>query len=131
MKKMLKMVALCMAVMCLSLSTAAFVPIQPLTAATATMALAFSGNNANCDITITGASGTTRIDNVTVILRDDTAGREVARWSNLSANGTTFRFSRIANPVTQGRTYTLSFTATVHRNGVATPIGGDITRRYN
>jgi hypothetical protein len=49
----------------------------------------------------------------------------------LSAVGATFRFSRIASPVTRGKTYTLSFTATVHRNGTATPVSGSITRTYN
>jgi hypothetical protein len=61
------------------------------------------------------------------MLRDN-HGTVVREWRNLSANGTTFRWSGTASPVVVGRTYTLSFTATVHRNGAAAPIGGQISR---
>jgi hypothetical protein len=46
----------------------------------------------------------------------------------LSANGSTFRWSGTASPVVAGRTYTLAFKATVHRNGVASVVTGQIVR---
>jgi hypothetical protein len=43
-------------------------------------------------------------------------------------NGTAFRWSATASPVVVGHSYTLHFTATIHRNGVATTISDSITR---
>jgi type 1 fimbria pilin len=103
------------------------VEFQPFSTNTHTLNLTFSGTTANCGLTIVGATGTTRIDNVNITLRDN-LGNTVAQWTNQSANGTRFIFSRTASPVVVGRTYTLSFTGTVHRNGVATPVSGSVSR---
>ena len=128
MKRIVKLMAMFLAVACFAVSAAATVAIEPFAANPHTLRLNFSGNDALCELTITGAAGTTRIDNVNITLRNDTTGQNVRTWTNLSANGATFRWSGTASPVTVGHTYTLSFTATVHRNGVATPISGQITR---
>ena len=117
------------AIVCLTASMAAALPAQPRTAHTYAMSLSFLNSNAYCEVSISGAIGTTRIDNVTIWLMDS-SGREVARWENLFANGTRFDFSRIASPVYRPRTHTLYFTAVVHTNGVASPINGAITRTY-
>jgi len=132
MKRVLKIMALCMAIVCFPISVSAAVAIEPMSTNlnTATLALTFSGNTANCTVTINGATGTTRIDNCTITLRESN-GTLVAEWENLSATGGTLRFSRTASPVIRGKTYTLSFTATVHRNGVAENVSGAITRTYN
>jgi hypothetical protein len=131
MKRIFKLMAMFMTMVCISATVAttaaATVPIEPFSNETHSLDLTFSGNVANCNLTITGAAGTTRIDNVNIMLRDN-HGTVVREWRNLSANGMTFRWSGTASPVVVGRTYTLSFTATVHRNGTATPIGGQISR---
>jgi len=96
---------------------------------TYTLFLTFSGNTAYCDLTITGATGTTHINNCTITLKESN-GTPVSQWTNLSASGTKLTASRTAS-VSTGKTYVLSFSATVHRNGVAEPISGSITRTYN
>jgi hypothetical protein len=128
MRKLVKLLALCLAVVCLSMTAvAAPVEFQPFSTNTHMLNLSFSGNTANCTVEISGASGTTRIDNVNITLRDN-LGNTVAQWTNQSTNGTRLIFSRTASPVVAGRTYTLSFTGTVHRNGVATPVSGSVSR---
>lgn len=129
MKRTLKLLVLCISILCLSVSALAAIAIEPFSANTYTMSLAFSGNSATCGLTITGASGTTKIDNVTITLRESN-GTLVNQWTNLSATGPVFTFSRSTTTVVQGRAYTLSFSATIHRNGVAEPISGSITRTY-
>jgi len=128
MKRIVKLMAMFLAVVCFAVSAAATVAIEPFTANGHLLDLTFSGTTANCNLTITGSPGTTKIDNVNITLRNDTTGQNVRTWTNLSANGATFRWTGTASPVTVGHTYTLSFTATVHRNGVATPVSGQITR---
>lgn len=129
MKRILKTFVLCISILCLTISASAFVVIEPFSINTHSLTLTFSGNSANCDVTISGASGTTRIDNVTITLTESN-GTQINQWSNLSATGSRFTFNRSTTTVVQGRTYTLSFSATIHRNGVATPISGSITRTY-
>jgi hypothetical protein len=130
MKRILKLLVLSISILCLSVGASAFIAIEPFSTHRHTLNLTFSANTANCHLTITGASGTTRIDNVTITLTESN-GTLVNQWTNLSASGAIFTFNRSASPVTQGRTYTLSFSATIHRNGVAEPISGSITRTYN
>lgn len=130
MKRIFKLLLIGILTLCFSISASAAIAIEPFSATTHVVNLTFSGNTATCVVTINGASGTTRIDNVTITLRESD-GTLVAQWSNLSAVGPVFTFSRNASPVTRGKTYTLSFTATIHRNGAAQPIGGSITRTYN
>jgi len=128
MKKLARLVALCLVVACLSMTAFATpVGFQPFSTNTHTLTLSFSGTTANCVVTINGAPGTTRIDNVNITLRDN-LGNIIGQWRNLSATGTTFRWSGSASPTVVGRTYTLSFTGTVHRNGVATPVSGSVSR---
>ena len=131
-RKILKLMALFMAMVCFwSVGTStAIVPIEPLSVNTHTVTLSFSGTSAACTVTINGAAGTTKIDNCTVTLWDNN-GTTIARWANQSATGSSLRFSRTASPVVRGRTYTLIFTATVHRNGTATQVNGYITRTFN
>lgn len=132
MKRILRLLVLGISIVCLSVSASAAIAIEPfsINTNTHTLSLAFSGNSAICDLTIIGASGTTRIDNVNITLQENN-GTIVAEWKNLSASGTRFIFSRTATTVVRGRTYTLSFSGTIHRNGGTTPISGSITRTYN
>jgi hypothetical protein len=129
MKRTFKALVLCISILCLSLSASALATIEPFSINTHFLTLDFSGNSATCSVTITGASGTTRIDNVTITLRESN-GTLINEWTNLSATGARFTFNRSTTTVVRGRTYTLSFSATIHRNGVATPISGSITRTY-
>ncbi|MCL2754409.1 MAG: hypothetical protein FWD35_01670 [Oscillospiraceae bacterium] len=74
MKNLLKVMALCLAIACLSMTAvAAPVEFQPFSTNTHMLNLSFSGNTANCTVEISGASGTTRIDNVNITLRDNLA----------------------------------------------------------
>jgi hypothetical protein len=129
MKKTLKALVLCISILCLSVSASAFATIEPFSINTHTLTLSFSGNSATCSLTINGASGTTRIDNVTITLTESN-GTLINEWTNLSATGSRFTFNRSTTTVVRGHTYTLSFSATLHRNGTATPISGSITRTY-
>ena len=131
MKRILKLLVLGISILCLTISASALIAIEPLSTNTYTLSLTFSGTTATCGLTINGASGTTKIDNCTVTLTDDSNGAVVAEWTNLSATGARLFFSRNASPVVRGRIYTLSFSATIHRNGTTQPISGSITRTYN
>jgi hypothetical protein len=58
-------------------------------------------------------------------------GTLINEWTNLSTTGARFTFNRSTTTVVRSRTYTLSFSATIHRNGGTEPISGSITRTYN
>lgn len=131
MKKFLKLLALGVSALCFSISASAAVVIQPfaINTHTYTITLTFSGNTAYCTVNIYGANGTTSIDNCTVSLKES-GGSFSKDWTNQSAVGNALYFSKTASSVSQGKTYTLSFTATVHCNGTAENISGSITKKY-
>jgi hypothetical protein len=132
MKRILKLLVIGIFIMCFSISTSAAVSIQPFAVNTNTYTsfLTFSGNSAICNVTIYGATGTTQISNCTVTLKESN-GTLVKEWTNQSATGDVLNFSKIATSVSSGKTYVLSFSATVHRNGTTENISGSITKKYN
>ncbi len=76
----------------------------------------FSSTKASCTGKITGANGTEKITDCTVTLTDS-KGNEIGSWENLSSLGSTLIFSKTAYGVEKGKTYTITITADVHRNG--------------
>jgi len=132
MKKFLKLLALGVSILCFSISASAATAIQPfaINTHTYTITLTFSGDTAYCSVNIYGATGTTSIDNCTVTLKEN-GGSFTKNWTNLSAAGNSLYFSNSASPVSKGKTYTLSFSATVHCNGKSENIGGMITKTYS
>jgi len=131
MKRFLKLLALGVSVLYFSISASAAVAIQPFGMAnTFTIFLTFSGNTAYCTVNIYGANGTTSIDNCTVTLKES-GGSFSNSWKNQSATGAELYFNKSVSPVSQGKTYTLSFSATIHCNGTAENISGSITKTYS
>lgn len=95
-----------------------------------TCSLSFSSNKASCFVEIIGAQGTTSISDCTVTLTDS-KGNEVKSWSGLSAIGSKLTVSKSATGVVKGEKYTLSVTATVHRNGSTETVSDSFTATYN
>ena len=130
MRRILKLLVLGISIMCFSISASAAIAIQPFADANAsTISLSFSGSTAYCSLTINGATGTTKIDNCTVTLRESN-GTLINQWTNQSATGTRLSFDKSTTTVTKNKTYTLSFSATIYRNGKTEPISGSITKTY-
>lgn len=93
------------------------------------LSLGFSSGKATCSVMITGKSGTTSINDCTMTLTDD-SGTVIASWSNLSSSGSSLSSTKKASGVTKGKTYTLSVTATVKRNGSSETVSDSVTRTY-
>ncbi len=93
------------------------------------LSLSFSSGKATCSVMITGKSGTTSITNCTMTLTDDN-GTVIASWSNLSSSGDSLSSIKKASGVTKGKTYTLSVTATINRNGSSENVSDSVTRTY-
>ena len=127
------LIALC-AVLCLamSISAASANAAKPYYSETqsVTLSLTFSSEGAACYGNILGKPGTTTIDKCTFTLKDS-KGTTVKTWSDLSSTGATLIFSKTASAVTQGEIYSLSVTATVHRNGNSEKVSDSITVKYN
>ena len=130
-KRILKLLILCISILCFSISTSATVAIQPfaVNTNTYTTSLYFSGSTASCNLTIYGATGTTQISNCTITLKESN-GTLIKEWTNQSVVGNELYFSKTATTVSSGKTYILSFSATVYRNGTTENISGSITKKY-
>lgn len=122
---------ICVMIVSFALPTAAE-GIAPMYSETnfCSVSVAFSGSTAYCDVTINGATGTTKIDNGTITLKDS-SGNTVKQWTSQSATGASFYFSKSTTGVSSGNTYTLSFSATVHRNGKTENVSGSITKKFS
>ena len=92
-----------------------------------TVTLAFKGTTANCSATVVGARGTTDITGGHLVLTDS-KGTFVAEWTNLSATGNFFAFSDSVSGLTNGETYTLTFSAKVNRNGRAESVSNYVSK---
>ncbi len=91
--------------------------------------VSFSSDIAYCSVKITSASDTTSITDCTMTLTDS-YGNVIRSWSGLSSTGSSLTVSKITSGVSKGETYTLSVSATVHRNGSAEPVSGSYTAKY-
>lgn len=96
---------------------------------TYSLGIFYNGSTATCNLSISGASGTTKITNCNVYLKNS-SGVTIASWTNYSATGDTLDFCKSTTGVSSGNTYTLSFSATVHRNGNTENISGSTTKKY-
>lgn len=94
-----------------------------------TLKLTYSSSGADCYAKIIGDIGTTSITNCTISLTD-TNGNVVAVWGNLSSTGGILIASKTATGVTKGKTYILSISATVNRNGVHEVVSDSLTKTY-
>lgn len=92
-----------------------------------TIQLTFDGTTAYCEAELTGANGTKSITDGSLILTDS-QGNPVGKWTNLSSNTDTLAISKSITGLNKGGTYTLSFSATVNRNGNAEPVSKSITK---
>lgn len=127
----LRMAAIALAVICVyCLTVSAFAQMDYTDTYKVKFSLSFYSSNANCLVEIKGATGTTSITDCTVTLTDS-SGNEVKSWRGLSATGSKLIVSKTASGVEQGKTYTLSVTATVHRNGESETVSDSFTRTYN
>lgn len=114
--------------MCLSVSTLAFVDSSDTNSIR--LFLSYDSDKASCTVEIKGAEGTDSISDCTVTLADSD-GSVVNSWSGLSSNSGTLRIIKSTLGVVKGHTYTLSVTATVHRNGNAETVTDSFTLKYN
>lgn len=89
--------------------------------------LTFDGTTAKCSGTVQGLSGTTGITATYTLQRKETNGTytTLKTWANLSASGTTLRFSDTYT-ITKGYTYRLSVTANVTRNGTTETVSSSV-----
>lgn len=94
-----------------------------------TLQLTFSSGGANCYTKIVGSAGTTSITNCTMTLKDS-SGTVVKTWSSLPSTGGILIASKTATGVTKGKTYTLSISATVNRNGTSERVSDSVTATY-
>lgn len=126
-----RMVPIALAAICLyCLKVPAFAQMNYTDTHKITFSLSFYSGNANCSVEIKGATGTTSISHCTVTLKDS-SGNVVKSWPGLSATGSKIIVIKTASGVEQGKTYTLSVTATVHRNGESETVSDSYTRTYN
>jgi len=132
MKKFIsKMVVVALVMICVyCLTVSAFAQMDYSDTNQITFSLSFYSDSASCSVEIKGATGTTSITDCTVTLTDS-SGNEVKSWGVLSATGSKLTVSKTASEVEQGKTYTLSVTATVHRNGESETVSDSFTRTYN
>ena len=112
---------------CLSANVGA--SLQYVNTNTIVARLTFTNDKAYCEASITGKSGTTSITNGSVVLRDNN-GSVVKTWSGLSATGSLFTFSKSTSGVSSGKTYSLTVTATVNRNGISETVTKSVTSTY-
>lgn len=89
--------------------------------------LVFYGTTAYCEAEIRGANGTSSITDGNLILTDSN-GNSVGKWTNLSSTTDKLSVSKSVTGLTKGETYTLSFSATVNRNGNAEPVSNSSTK---
>jgi len=89
--------------------------------------LAFSGTTAYCDAKVTGAKGTTSITDGHLVLTDS-SGTVVADWTNLLSNSDRLTASKSVSGLTKGETYTLTFSATVNRNGRSEDVSNNVSK---
>lgn len=91
-----------------------------------TVRLTFSGTTAYCYASVTGAEGTTSITDGHLVLTDS-SGTVVGEWENLSSNGKKLTVSKSVSGLTEGETYTLTFSAKVNRNGRSENVGNYVS----
>ncbi len=127
-KLLLSILTAVMCTLCLSVSAFAFVDSSDTHKIN--FSLSFDSDKASCIVEITGAEGTDSISDCTVTLADSD-GSVVNSWSGLSSNSGTLRITKSTLGVVKGHTYTLSVTATVHRNGNAETVTDSFTLKYN
>ena len=126
-----KMAVIALAVICVyCLTVSAFAQMDYSDVHKINFRLSFNSNSASCYVEIKGATGTTSISDCIVTLTDS-SGNEVKSWGGLSGTGSKLIVSKTASGVEQGKTYTLSVTATVHRNGESETVSDSFTRTYN
>lgn len=92
-----------------------------------TVQLTFSGTTAYCDATVTGAEGTTSITDGHLVLTDSN-GTVVGEWKNLSSSNKKLTVSKSVSGLTEGETYTLTFSAKVNRNGRSEDVGNYVSK---
>lgn len=116
--------------MTLGISAQATQGVQPYWSETNSydLTLLFSGSSAICGLSVYGTQGTTKITNCNMYLKDS-SGTTVKSWTGNSATGDTLDFEKTATGITSGKSYTLSFSATVHRNGKTESVSGSITKK--
>ena len=93
-----------------------------------TVQLVYSGTTAYCTAKVTGAEGTTNITDGYLVLTNSN-GMVMAEWGELSANGKTLTFSDSVSGLTNGETYTLTFSAKVNRNGRSEDVGNYVSKK--
>lgn len=128
MKQLLSVLTSVIFFLCLSVSTFALVDSSDTNSVN--FSLAFDSDKASCTVEIKGAEGTDSISNCTVTLKDN-GGTFTKTWSGLSSSNSTLRVIKSTSGVVKGHTYTLSVTATVHRNGKTETVTDSFTLKYN
>ncbi len=78
-----------------------------------TVRLGFNGTTAYCSVKIYGVDGTQSIDNVNITLKDSN-GNVKGEWTNLSADGDYFSFSKTVSNLTKGEAYTLTASGNIN-----------------
>lgn len=86
--------------------------------------LSFSGTTANCTVTIRGESGTTEIDPMITLQKENASGGFSAdtSWEPSAASGSSFTWSGTRRNCVSGTDYRLKVVADVTRNGTTETI---------
>ncbi len=88
----------------------------------------FNVSTAYCDAIVTGADGTTSITDGHLVLTDSKR-TEVAEWTDLSSSSKKLTVSKSVSGLTKGETYTLTFSATVNRNGRSEDVSNYVSKK--
>ncbi len=122
-------ISILMALVVLICTATAVLAVEPRMSDTTkvTVTLVFSDTTAYCDAIVTGADGTTSITDGHLVLTDS-SGTVVADWTNLSSNSEKLTVSKTVSGLTKGKTYTLTISAKVNRNGGSEYVGNYVSK---
>lgn len=122
-------ISILMALVVLICTATAVLAVEPRMSDTTkvTVTLVFSDTTAYCDAIVTGADGTTSITDGHLVLTDS-SGTVVADWTNLSSNSEKLTVSKTVSGLTKGKTYTLTISAKVNRNGESEYVGNYVSK---
>lgn len=123
-------ISILMALVVLICTATAVLAVEPRMSDTTkvTVTLVFSDTTAYCDAIVTGADGTTSITDGHLVLTDS-SGTVVADWTNLSSNSEKLTVSKTVSGLTKGKTYTLTISAKVNRNGRSENVSNYVSKK--
>lgn len=112
-----------------SMSLTAFAQKQYSSVSIVSVSLKYASEKAYCTAKIVGIAETKSFTDCTLILTDS-AGNIVESWAIDYQSGSSLSISKISNTVKQGKTYTLTFTATVHSGNSSEIVTESTTKKY-